>query len=352
MIGYGLTLPVLAFYIERLALAEGASEQNVFFHVGLLTGIFSFMQFFFAPLWGKLSDRIGRRPLFIIGLGGYAIFMAFLGMGTNLFMLYSARILGGVLSAAVLPAASAYVTDVTSETERGKGMALLNSTIGLGVVVGPALGAMLSRLDWHLEYRFGHFDIDDFSTPFFVAAFLAVLALIASLRLLPESKLISSRGLHLRNGLIKSEKQIPNSWQFVRKSLWGLLKFSFLSFFALSLFEGTFALHAQRVMNFGPSQMALVFIVCGLVMAAAQASVVGWLIGQAGEMPLLSLGFGLMGTALVLLMTTQNISLILFYVALFSLGMAVMLTALILIVTAIILAKRTWTKSNLKDTYT
>ncbi len=318
MIGYGLTLPVLTFYIERLALAEGATAQKAYIHVGLLTGIFALMQFFFAPLWGRWSDRIGRRPLFMIGLSGYAVFMALFGMGTNLFMLYTARILGGILSAAVLPTASAYVADLTSEAERGKGMAWLGSAIGLGVVTGPALGAYLSRLDWHMEYRFGHFYVNDFSTPFFAAAIFAVIALLATMRFLPESNRVSDREQH--------QKQSPGDsaigWKVIRESFLDMLVLSFLGYFALSLFEGTFALHAQRVMKFGPSEMGLVFMVCGFVMAAAQAGVVGRFIGRVGEMPMLSLGFGLMGIALILLMTTQTMSLILSYVVLFALGMA------------------------------
>ncbi len=103
MTGYGLTLPILPFYIERLALTEGASASEAVFQVGALTGVFALMQFFFAPIWGRLSDQFGRRPLFLLGLGGYAIFMIFFGMGTNLKMLYAARILGGIFSAAVLP---------------------------------------------------------------------------------------------------------------------------------------------------------------------------------------------------------------------------------------------------------
>ncbi len=94
MIGYGLTLTVLPFYIERLALAGGATSQEASAQVGALTGLFALMQFFFAPLWGKWSDRIGRRPLFAIGLGGNAVSNVLFGLGTNMAMLYGARILG------------------------------------------------------------------------------------------------------------------------------------------------------------------------------------------------------------------------------------------------------------------
>ncbi len=322
MIGYGLTLPVLAFYIERLALSGGASVGRAYIHVGLLTGIFAFMQFFFAPLWGRLSDRLGRRPIFMIGLSGYAVFMALFGMGTNLLMLYAARILGGVLSAAVLPTANAYVADLTSEAERGKGMAWLGSATGLGVVAGPALGAYMSRLDWGAGYRFGAFHINGFSAPFFSASVLAVVALLASMRFLPESITLPGRGPHEKDAMGNRLSDAGPGWKVVRRSLLDMLALSFLGYFALSLFEGTFALHAKRVMNFGPAEMGLVFMVCGFIMAAAQAAIVGRFIGRVGEMPMLSLGFGLMGIALVLLMTTQSMVIILSYVVVFALGMA------------------------------
>lgn len=322
MIGYGLTLPVLAFYIERLALANGTSVQKASLHVGLLTGIFALMQFFFAPLWGRLSDRAGRRPLFMIGLGGYAIFMFLFGIGTNLIVLYTARILGGIFGAAVLPAASAHVADTTSESERGKGMAWLSSSIGFGVVTGPALGGFLSRLDFHFKFIFWHFRVDDFSTPFFVAAILAILSLLAAVYLIPESLQISKiRSLSEQSAKHTDHTSVKH-WLVILKTFRELLILSFLGYFALSLFEGTFALHGKSVMNFGPGQMGAVFMVCGLVMAVAQVGAVGRLIGRIGERPLLPPGFLLMGSALFLLMTTRDMALILFYVSLFAIGMA------------------------------
>jgi len=322
MIGYGLTLPVLAFYIERLALAEGASIQKTSLHVGLLTGVFALMQFFFAPIWGRLSDRVGRRPLFMVGLAGYAAFMFLFGIGTNLVMLYTARILGGIFGAAVLPAASAYVADMTSESERGKGMAWLSSAIGFGVVTGPALGGFLTRLDFHFKFSFRHFRADDFSTPFFVAAILAILSLFAAAYLIPESLQRSETQSHSRLSAKDSNHTSEIHWSVILKTFRELLTLSFLGYFALSLFEGTFALHGKSEMNFGPEQMGAIFMVCGLVMAVAQAGAVGWLIGRIGERPLLPPGFVLMGGALFLLMTTQDMALILFYVSLFAIGMA------------------------------
>jgi multidrug resistance protein len=159
MIGFGITLPVLPFYVERLALAEGVSLQSVVIHVGLLTGVYALMQLIFAPLWGRWSDRVGRRPLILIGIAGYVIAQVLFGLATSLWLLYAARILGGILSSATLPASAAYVADLTTEKERSRGMAWLGTAVSLGVVVGPALGGLLSRRDWHFNRRIGHCNI-------------------------------------------------------------------------------------------------------------------------------------------------------------------------------------------------
>src|SRR3970282_257203 len=134
----------------------GRPQQSIVLHVGLLTGVYPLIQLIFAPLWGRWSDRIGRRPLVLIGIAGYVIAQVLFGLANSLWLLYAARIIGGMLSSATLPVAAAYVADMTTEEERGRGMAWLGTAVSLGVVVGPALGGMLSRRDWDLNLRFGH----------------------------------------------------------------------------------------------------------------------------------------------------------------------------------------------------
>ena len=177
-IGFGITLPVLPFYAERLAMAAGASHKTMVIHVGLLTGVFSLLQLVFAPLWGRLSDRVGRRPLFLLGIAGYGLAQLLFGMATSLWLLYGARILGGILASATVPAATAYVADATSEKERGRGMAWLGTAVSLGAVAGPAFGGLTAWRSLHLYSRFGHFMIDSFSIPFFAAAALTLLTLM------------------------------------------------------------------------------------------------------------------------------------------------------------------------------
>jgi len=324
MIGFGITLPVLPFFIEQQAFTEGVTTGAASMHVGLLTGIFALMQFFFSPIWGRLSDRYGRRPIFLIGLAGYAFSLLLFGLGRDLLLLYGARILGGILSAAVFPTAITYVADLTTEKERGRGMAWLGSATGLGVVIGPALGALLSGLGGHFTFLSVHIYLNSFSIPFFGAALLSFLTLWGAIHWLPESsrptQLIKTRHLSWRDIL-----PLP---AITGGGLAALLTLAFLTQFALAIFEGTFALHAQELAAFGTTQMGIVFVICGSVMALAQIAIVGWLIDRIGEKALLPVGFALTGAGLGLLMMTEQLEFILIYVAIFALGIAVLTPSL------------------------
>ena len=314
MIGFGITLPVLPFYVERLALAEGVSRQAIVLHVGLLTGVYPLVQLIFAPLWGRWSDRIGRRPLVLIGIGGYVIAQVLFGLAATLWLLYAARVIGGILSSATLPVAAAYVADMTTEEERGRGMAWFGTAVSFGVVVGPGLGGMLSRRDWHFNWSYGHFMIDSFSTPFFAAASLGLLTLCAAIRWLPES-------LRSRDALI-SNAEMKRDWRTLVKSLRPLLALALAGQLVLTIFEGTFALYAQAMFNYGPIEVGAVFVVCGLVMTVFQAGAVGFLAGRIGEIYQIGAGFALMGTGIVLLSTARTTFFVFAFVALLALGMA------------------------------
>ncbi len=321
MIGFGITLPVLPFYVERLALEAGASHQSIVLHVTLLTGVYSLMQLVFAPLWGRWSDRIGRRIPILIGIAGYVVAQVMFGLSTSLWLLYVARIVGGILSAATLPASAAYVVDLTTKEERGRGMAWLGTAASLGVVVGPALGGLLSRRDWHFNWSVaGHFKVDSFSTPFFAAAVLGLLTLFAAMRWLPES--LPKTSAQDTNPTKDKSKNAKTDWQTLLKTLFPLLALTLAGQFALTMFEGTFALFAQAKFDFGPAEVGYVFMVCGLVMTVFQAGAVGFLAGKIGEMIQIGAGFALMGVGVTLLAMAQTKFFIFAFVALLALGMA------------------------------
>ncbi len=314
MIGLGITMPVLPFYVERLALAEGATRQSVVLHVGLLTGVYALGQLVFAPVWGRVSDRTGRRPLIVIGIAGFIVAQVLFGLATSLWLLYAARILGGVLSSATLPVSAAYVADLTIDEERGRGMAWLGTAVSLGFVVGPALGGTLSRRDLHFTARYGHFMVDSFSVPFFAAAFLGLLTLFAAMRWLPES---------LRARAPRAAAEEPETeWRRLARGLGPLLGLALVGQFGLALFESTFALYAQAKFNYGPVEVGAVFVVCGLVMTVFQVGAVGFLAGRIREMHQIGAGFGLMGTSLALLVMARTKFSVFALVGLLALGMA------------------------------
>src|SRR5512137_48981 len=165
MLGYGMIQPIIPFLITQL----GASGRDL----GVLSSVYAAMQLVCAPFWGTLSDRIGRKPVLLIGVLGYAITMFIFGLSTRFWMLFVARTFSGVLSSATMPTAMAYLSDNLPEKKRGGAMGQLGASLGLGVVLGPLLGGLLST--------------DSLSLPFFVGAGLALLALLLVYLLLPES---------------------------------------------------------------------------------------------------------------------------------------------------------------------
>lgn len=314
MIGFGITLSVLPFYVERLARAGGASREFVALHVGMLTAVYSLMQFVFAPLWGRWSDRRGRRPFVLVGIAGYAVAQLLFGLATSLWLLYVARIVGGILSSATLPAAAAYVADSTTDEERARGMAWLGAATNLGVIVGPALGGLLARRDVHVTVRLWHFTADSFSLPFFAAAALALFTLPAAMRWLPESLPADPARASPAEPAVGLREWLGSLQPFLALAL--------AAQFGLTVFEATFALHAQETLGYGPVDVGAVFMVCGLVMVIFQVGAVGRLTQRVGEVRKLAVGFGLMGVSLALLTTPRAMAIILSLVAVLGLGMA------------------------------
>ncbi len=114
MLGYGIIIPILPFYIESM----GAGGMEL----GLLVASYAVMRLIFGPIWGGISDRVGRKPILLIGIFGYVLTMTWFGLATQLWMLFAARILSGILSSATAPTTMAYIGDSASEEERGGGI--------------------------------------------------------------------------------------------------------------------------------------------------------------------------------------------------------------------------------------
>lgn len=314
MVGFGITLPVLPYYAERLDSAGRVSRETMVIHVSLLTSVYALMQFIFAPLWGKWSDQFGRKPLLLIGLGGSAIAQILFSMATSLGMLYIVRGIDGFLSSAALPAATAYIADVTTEHDRSRGMAWFGTAVSLGVVAGPAVGGLTTRRDLHFDVNFGHLKIDSFSLPFLIAAALMLVMFFAAMFWLPES-------LPLRR-ISTPANQSTIRWQSLGNKLLILLGLTTIGQLGLAIFEGTFALYAQEKLSYGPLETGLVFMMCGLVMAIFQTVAVSYLSGKLSVTKQIALGFSLMGIGSVLLLIARTFPYVLSTVGLLAFGVS------------------------------
>src|SRR5690606_19112722 len=144
MVGFGIIIPVLPFYAETM----GASPAEL----GFLMAVYSLMQLLFAPMWGRISDRIGRKPVILTGIFGLAISFFLMALSTQLWMLFAARIIGGFLSSANMPTVMAYVADITTDEDRGKGMGIIGASVGLGFILGPAIGGIFSKSSLSLPF--------------------------------------------------------------------------------------------------------------------------------------------------------------------------------------------------------
>ena len=171
MLGFGLILPLLPIYITHYGGAPWVG--------GALLASFSVMQFIFAPIWGKLSDRVGRRPLILLSLCGSGLSYLFFGIAPNLAALFVARVAAGILTAASMPTIQAYIADVTPPEKRAGGMAMIGAAFGLGFAFGPVIGGFMSR--------FSVFGLPPLATPALFAAGLALVNFCSALFLLPES---------------------------------------------------------------------------------------------------------------------------------------------------------------------
>ncbi len=313
MIGFGVSLPVLPFYAQHLHIAV-VPRETIAIHITLLTSIYAFAQLITAPFWGQWSDRVGRRPLILIGIAGSAIAQLLFGFASSLAMLYVARSVGGVLAAAMLPAAAAYVSDVTTERDRTQGMAWLGTAVSLGAIAGPAFGGLTTREDLHFTLGLFDLKIENYAPPFFLAAGLMFLTLLVALRWLPES-------LPSRSATVVP-RQPALDWKRLDKPLLLLLGLATIAQFGLTMFEAVFALYAQEILGYGPVQTGFVFMMCGSVMAVFQIIAVSFLSRYMNEIAQVALGFALMGSGIFLLLMARSLPIVLGVVAILAFGMA------------------------------
>jgi MFS transporter, DHA1 family, tetracycline resistance protein len=299
LIGFGLVIPLLPFYALRFA----ASPQQV----TVLLAVYSLMQLFTAPVWGRLSDRVGRRPVLIVSMAASVLAYLWIGAATALWMLFAARALAGAC-AGNIAAAQAYIADVTKPEDRARGMGLIGAAFGLGFIIGPALGGVLA----------GNNPLTaDVETPAWVAAALSLLALCGVLFLLPESLPPKRRG---SGGSTRSRiAAIANV--FGRPALSRLILIFFIVILAFAAMESTFALWAIGQFGWGPRQVGYVFSYVGILSAVLQGGLIGRLTNLFGEERLLLCGLALIGVGLLAMPFVRDLAALGAAVSALALGM-------------------------------
>ena len=265
LVGFGIVVPVLPFYVVEF----GASA----FTLGLLVASYAAMQFVCAPLWGRLSDRVGRRPVMLGTIAGTSAALLVVGLAPSLAWLFAARLLGGVF-AANISVASAYISDVTDEADRTRWMGLLGACFAVGFVLGPAIGGLLA------EYGYG--------VPMLFAAAMAAVNFVYALFVLeePERHQRGADGITRRAVLADPR---------IRRVCWANLFFSL----AVTQLETVFAFLMMVRFDYGAREVAFVLVGMALVMGAIQGGGMRSLAARYGERRLLLCGAGLMAATFV-----------------------------------------------------
>ncbi|NIP56697.1 MAG: MFS transporter [Gemmatimonadetes bacterium] len=262
LVGFGIVLPLLPFYADRF----GASGLEI----GLLVTVYSLAQLLLAPLWGRLSDHLGRRPILLVGLVGSAISYVVFAYAGSLLVLFVSRIMAGVGGANV-SVAQAYIADVTPPEQRAGNMGLIGAAFGLGFIFGPALGGLLAPVSWE--------------APGLAAAALCFGNAFLAFFLLPES-------LPEDDAAPEEYSAVPVRLEDLRVALTSprLLRILGLSFFftvAFSCMQPTFPLFGEIRFGLDERTVGYLFAFLGLISAIMQGGLVRRLVPRLGEATLI-----------------------------------------------------------------
>lgn len=308
LIGFGIIIPLLPLYAEVMD-ADPAT-------VGLVMATYSLTQFIAAPIWGRASDRLGRRPILLVSLFGAALSYVWLGYADNIWMLFGARAVGGFM-AGNISTAFAYVADVTTRETRAKGMGLIGAAFGLGFIIGPAVGGILAGHDpLHADYR----------TPALAAAGLSAVAFVLGLAFLKESldpeirARLAARPRETRLQMFKTALTGPNVGL--------LIGLSFLATFAFAGLEATFAMWSKRQFGWGPEQNGYIFAFVGVLGAIVQGGLIGRLNRRFGEARLIIQGAAALAIGIAMIPFSHSVSVLLIAMAIAGYGFSVISPAL------------------------
>ncbi|MFX1546137.1 MAG: MFS transporter [Promethearchaeota archaeon] len=275
LLEFGIIIPLLPFWTLDL----GATP----FIYGILASAYSLMSFAFAPVWGWISDRWGRRPVILAGLFGTVLGLGLLSLTALVFtesltLIFISRLVGGAFTAATLPTSQAYIADTTSGQDRVKGFGLLGAAFGLGFALGPGIGGILSF-------------IGGYALPAAVATFVAIINFIAAIRFLPES--LTKEIRQRRKDQISQEANVKASLQETvlgnPNILLAIILFAGVSL-AFSKMQATLALLGNERFGLDESLTGIIFFVVGVIVIITQAGLIKPLSNRFSDTILITVG--------------------------------------------------------------
>jgi DHA1 family tetracycline resistance protein-like MFS transporter len=299
LIGFGIVLPLLPLYSKDYG-ANG-------FMIGFIMASYSIMQFLFAPIWGRWSDRVGRRPVILVSTAGSAISYSLFAFASSLegqaalVMLIVSRVFAGICGANI-NVAQAYIADITPPQDRSKRMGLIGMAFGLGFIFGPALGAFSAS-------KFGH------SGPGWVASAMCAINFLLAMFILPESWTPSSEHANQRPRFT----QWAHTMQTPKVGL--LIGLFFLATFCFTCFETTLGLLVEGNYHFtDPKKVGYLFAYCGIIGAVVQGGAIGRMVKKMGDGGLIAFSLIMVTLSLGPLPFVTGKPALLFFLALLSIG--------------------------------
>jgi MFS family permease len=313
-LGFGITVPIMPFFAKSL----GGTVVDV----GILMAAFSAAELLLAPVWGKASDRIGRKPVIVIGLLGFGIAFACTGLSGSLWMLYASQIFAGALAAGIYPAVMASIADQTEPGQRGRYMGLLGAASGMGVIIGPVSASLIALLGLNV--------------PYFAAAALGLITMAISLAWLPETRIQAKSHTGARApGWLSTLK--PGLFIFFLMMLFVCMAMasleSTLGFFAMDRFDlsetpSPMPLLWITVKLTGTNLLGIAYLFFGVAGVLTQVLLVGRLMETAGEVRTIALGFILAGAGTITLLFAWEMALLLVAALLISIGIGLLMPSI------------------------
>lgn len=286
MSGIGLIIPIMPEYLATFGVAGQA--------LGFLIALFSFAQFIFSPIAGDLSDKHGRKNLIIVGMLIFGLSQIAFGLAANLWILFAVRFISGIGAAFLVPPIMAFVADITTLEERGRGMGLLGASMSLGFMIGPAIGGFLSNIS--------------LQAPFYFATGAALLAAIISYFILPNP---APRESSQEEVSLKRENLVQQLKRSTQMPYFMMLIVMFVFSFGLANFQSTISLYVDHKYAYTPSQIAVLITVGGFVGVVAQTFIINPLFNKFGEMRVVHVNLIIAAFAMISILFVDSFSTIL-----------------------------------------